>query len=378
MTEIKSTPLNLWRIIIKASTLFILFNLIFALTSPMKLIGKLSVHNWLVPGRERLPFGENPAEAHNLSLFNMDAMFASHKISGIEKTDDEYRIVLIGDSSTWGFYLENQDSLSHLLDEKDMISKSGKEIKFYNLGYPTISLSKDFIILDKVLEYGPDLIIWMITLESFPYSKQTFTPLVQQNSDLLLPLIDQYSLDIDPNSDDFANPTFWEQSLIGQRRQIADVMRLQFYAPLWAATGIDQYIPEEYTPRAEDLEADDNYYGLEVGSLEVDDLAFDVLAAGVDHAGDVPVLLVNEPTFVSQGENNHIRYNFFYPRWAYDSYRQILSEQAIENDWLYIDLWQAVDNSEFTNSAIHLTPEGSAQLADQLSPVILGLVNKAP
>lgn len=378
MTDNKPPPLNIWRILIKASVLFIVFNLIFAITSPMPLIGKLSVYNWLTPGRERLPFGENPAEAYNLSLFNLEAMFSSHKLSELDKTNNEFRVVLIGDSSTWGFYLENQDTLASILGRSELIANNDRNIQFYNLGYPTISLTKDLMILDKVLDYQPDLIIWLVTLESFPYPKQIFTPLVQQNPELVQPLIEDYLINIDPNSEDFIDPNLWERSIIGQRRQIADVLRLQFYAPLWAATGIDQYIPDEYPPRAEDLESKEIYYGFEPPHVSVEDLAFDILAAGIKHADEVPVLIVNEPIFVSQGENSDIRYDFFYPRWIYDAYRQILSDQANEYGWQYVDLWQAVDNAEFTNSAIHLSPKGSAQLADQLLPVIMEMVNKLP
>jgi hypothetical protein len=100
------------------------------------------------------------------------------------------------------------------------------------------------------------------------------------------------------------------------------------------------------------------------------DLAFDVLEAGMKRPGEVPVLLVNEPMFISRGENSNIRYNFFYPRWAYDRYRRIMLNLASEHNWRYIDLWQAVSNDEFTNSAIHLTPAGTAQLAERLAPVI--------
>jgi hypothetical protein len=82
------------------------------------------------------------------------------------------------------------------------------------------------------------------------------------------------------------------------------------------------------------------------------------------------VVIVNEPIFVSQGANSHLRYNFFYPRWAYDEYRQVLAEYAAAQGWQYYDLWQAVANSEFTNTAIHLTPLGSAQLAGELGGIL--------
>ena len=75
--------------------------------------------------------------------------------------------------------------------------------------------------------------------------------------------------------------------------------------------------------------------------------------------------------FISQGENSDIRYNFYYPRWAYDDYRQLLLDQSKENDWNYWDMWKVVDNSEFTNSAVHLSPRGETQFAARVRSVIL-------
>ena len=65
------------------------------------MIGQFSLYNQVVPGRERLPFGENPAEAYNLSTFQLEAMFASHQVTQA-KADDEFRVIVIGDSSVLG------------------------------------------------------------------------------------------------------------------------------------------------------------------------------------------------------------------------------------------------------------------------------------
>jgi hypothetical protein len=73
---------------------------------------------------------------------------------------------------------------------------------------------------------------------------------------------------------------------------------------------------------------------------------------------------------ISNGLNSHIRYNFFYPRWAYDEYRQLLAEHAAARNWHYLDLWDLVPMQEFTNSAIHLTPEGEAMLANEIAQAI--------
>jgi hypothetical protein len=171
------------------------------------------------------------------------------------------------------------------------------------------------------------------------------------------------------------HPTFWDRTLIGRRRDLADLLRLQLYGVAWSATGIDQEIPMTYTARTVDLEADPTFHGLQPPHLAADDLAFDVLAAGIGEAGSTPVLIVNEPTFVSHGQNSDIRYNFFYPRWAYDDYRQLLAAEAQRLGWHYLDLWDAAGNDEFTDSPIHLSAVGNARLAARLTGPILALAN---
>ena len=73
---------------------------------------------------------------------------------------------------------------------------------------------------------------------------------------------------------------------------------------------------------------------------------------------------------ISEGANSDIRYNFFYPRWAYDDYRILLHENAATNSWNYLDLWYLIPANEFTNSAIHLTPAGEQVLAGQIAAAI--------
>ena len=70
-----------WRVISKAVLLFILLSLLFAVITPLESLGQVSLYNWLLPGRLRLPYGETPAVSYNLSLFNIPAMFASHAVT---------------------------------------------------------------------------------------------------------------------------------------------------------------------------------------------------------------------------------------------------------------------------------------------------------
>ena len=79
MTASSSVTWGLFlRVTAKAALLFVLFNVVFAAIIPLDALGTLSLYNVLLPGRERLPYGEEPVQSYNLSLFNIPAMMASH------------------------------------------------------------------------------------------------------------------------------------------------------------------------------------------------------------------------------------------------------------------------------------------------------------
>ncbi|MBL8147724.1 MAG: hypothetical protein JNL34_15205, partial [Anaerolineae bacterium] len=149
-----SAPFTRWRgllrLLIKALAFFVALNLAFALLNPLPALGRLTLYNGLVPGRERLPYGESPA-AWNLTLDNLNAMFASQRLSQ-PKAADEFRVIIIGDSSVWGTLLENTETLAGLLNAQGL-SLEGKTARFYNAGYPPMSATKDLLLLDQALAY---------------------------------------------------------------------------------------------------------------------------------------------------------------------------------------------------------------------------------
>jgi hypothetical protein len=358
-------------VIIKGLALFVLVNLVFAWAQPLAALGRLSAYNRLFPGRLRLPYADDPSRSYSLSLFNLEAMFASHEIEAGAKPAGEYRVVFIGDSSTWGYLLPPTQTPAAYINAAGHTLAGGRRVRAYNLGYPVMSLTKDLLILSYAMRYQPDLIVWPLTLESFPNDKQLFPPLLLNNPGPVGELIQAYGLNLDPGDIPRREHSFWGQTLAARRRDLADLLRLQLYGPLWAATGIDQNLPETYTPRLEDLSADLSFHDLQPPRLLAEDLAFDVLEAGLELAGETPVLLVNEPMFISHGQNSDLRYNFFFPRWAYDDYRQMMAERSQASGWNYIDLWNRVPATEFTNSAVHMTPEGTELFARLVGEAIL-------
>jgi hypothetical protein len=238
-TSVSDSPIHPLPLLVKALILFIIFNLLAVAFFPPAL-GKVSAYNLLFPGRERFPFGENPQQAYNLSLFNVDAMFKSLVLDGTPKSDAEFRVFVIGDSSVWGTLLKSEETLPGLLNSASLTA-CGKNVRVYNLGYPTISLTKDLMILDQAMRYQPDLIIWPTTLEAFPKKQQLVSPIVANNPERVTALIDKYGLSLDTAA--LKQAAFLDKTIYGQRRNLMDLVRLQLMGVMWAATGIDQVYP---------------------------------------------------------------------------------------------------------------------------------------
>ena len=350
------------KLIIKVLSILILF----AIISPfIKSYGKISLYNLAFPGRLRFPFGENSSLSYNLTLNNLDAMFASHIISGSQKEDDEFRVVVIGDSSIWGILLQPDQTLPAMINS-ELHECNGKKVKVFNIGYPTLSLTKDLMIMAYGMRYKPDLIIWPLTLESFPHDKQLTNPLIENNMKLLRFENEKYNLDLDLGDKLSTLEQYYQNTIIFKRKEMADVIRLQFLGMMWSATGIDQYYPADYQKAQTDLENSLEFHGYSTQDDLDNDLNFNLLGSMMKIAGNIPIVFINEPILISDGLNHEIRYNFYYPIWAYDHYRTQLSTYMIKNKLAYIDLWDVVPNDEYTNSAIHLTSEGEVIFSNKV------------
>jgi len=374
VSEVDIQAVRFWkRVIIKGISLFLLVNLLFAPVNPLPMLGKISAYNRIFPGRVRFPYGEKPDLAYNMSLYSLQAMFASHELAAGKKPNDEYRVLLVGDSSVWGYLLKPDNTLAANINALSLKVVENKTVRVYNLGYPTMSLAKDLLILSDAMLYQPDLIIWLVTLESFPIERQLDSPILQNNPSSMQDLIRHYSLNLDLNDPRFSKGNFLNDTLIGQRRALADNLRLQLYGVMWAATGVDQYYPPSYDPPQEDLDSNVTFQGMQPPELDAKDLALNVLSAGSLIVGKVPIIYVNEPIYISHGQNSEVRYNFFYPRWAYDQYRQLFKQTCQQNAWRCLDEWNLVPADEFTNSAIHMSPLGTQMLATELGEAIISI-----
>jgi len=92
-----------------------------------------------------------------------------------------------------------------------------------------------------------------VTLESFPREKQLDSPIVQNNPARVKDLISRYSVNINQDDPRLITSGFLDSTLIGQRRALADIIRLANIWNFMAATGIDQYYPDSFEPPQSDL-----------------------------------------------------------------------------------------------------------------------------
>jgi len=350
----------IWRVVLKAAVLVVLFNVLAAQFSPTW--QRLTLYGVVFPARSRLPYAENPSESYNVTLASLSAMLAAHQITHT-KAPHEYRVLLLGDSAVWGWLLAHDQTLSACLNALNLQTPAGQTIRAYNLGYPVLDVTKDLLILQQGLDYAPDMVLWFITLAALYPDEQLFHPIVRQHPTEVRALIQQYDLALDPRELPAA-PNFWGRSLIGGRRAAAAWLRHQVYGVAWMMTGIDHRNPRFFQPVQRHLRAGTAMLdGTQEKIWSRSDLSLDVLAAGVQMAEDIPVIFINEPIYISDGLNSDLRYNFYYPRWAYDGYRDLLQSEAATQGWHYLDFWDAAPADEFTDSSLHLSPRATCDFA---------------
>ena len=361
--------INPLRLGIKAILIFILANLAFAFFDPP--VGSLTLYNRLVPGRLRFAFAGGPAV--DASVGELDALFASHIISG-PKQSNEFRVVLLGDSSVWGDLLSPSQTLSEQINQGNFAC-NGRRIVAYNLGYPHPFLIKDLLILDEAKKYQPDMVIWMITLDTL--RPRGPNPFVVTNQSRIISLVQRYNIHYGVSGLN-AGTSLWERTIIGQRSRLASLAALQEYGVYWAGMNYPVPDPAGYIPVKNDLDNATPFFMGYQANTDVSHFLFPLINSGYQIAGSIPLAVINEPMFISTGRNSDVGYNEFYPRWAYDAYRDIMSRDAHENGWRYYDLWNAIPQSLFMDTALHLSPKGQNVLAQLVAPVIMAACPSSP
>lgn len=348
---------------LKALILFILFNGLYLIVQPLPLLDHLTLYNRLFPGRERFPWSEHPAQSFSVSVTRLDALFASHRLAGTPKAADEYRVLFLGDSSIWGLEVAADGTAPACLDRLK-VPIGNKLLRAYNLAYPAPNALRDMLILKRALAYQPDLIVWPLTLRSlnrreFPLSDVVLAQADEANAiaaalGFTLPL---------------PTPNWTDMTFFAQRSALAAWWQHQLQGFAWRVSGVD-YAPREFSaPPQFDLAADTGY------DLSAQAVAREIIPFGMALAAaqQVPILIVNEPIYISSGAHSDVRYDADYPRAAYDQYRVELATLTQKEQWPYLDLWNAVPPTQFIRTALHYTPQAACIVAERIGASIQAL-----
>ena len=366
------------RVLLKAIFLFAVINVIFVLADPP--VGKITLYNHMIPGRLRFPYEQEPSfyfVGYNAPIYeDFNAMFGAHVISKT-KSASEFRLILLGDSSTWGVSVQAGETLSEQINRLHIQTCDGRNLHAYNLGYPMPFLMRDVLVLDKAMEYQPDMVIWLITLSTLePKTAETY--FITPHAERYLRIANAYHLQMPHFSKSIQKTSFWDKTIIGQRKRLKNIIFTQALGVLWAATGIDNHEglqPQTVFP-SRDVDNNLSYDGLLPNESPTlfESLMLDVLTAGIKVAGDIPVILVNEPIFIANGKNHLIRYNGIYPRWIYNDYRKFMFDWAKKEDHKLLDYWNALPPEYFSDPNYHRNSSGEKKLAEVLAGEVRNFV----
>jgi len=353
--------INPWRVLVKGILLFLVFEL--ALFSLAPNLGFINVYALLGMERQRFPINTLDATDTPLDVDNLDAMVASHIVSR-PKAPNEFRVMILGDSAVWGLNLTLDQTLPSQINDLKLAC-GNKKVITYNLSFPRSSSTKDLMILDKVMQYKPDMILWLVTWYTLEPKTRDDHVLIAQNPEEFYKLGRRF--DFLPKG--YQPPTLLDK-FFDQQRALFRVARYQLYPPIQLATDIDQIPgPPEVLPVG--LSSDTTFEGLRPPTLRKSQVSLDQVRDFYELAVKTPVLLINEPMLILNGiPNSDLRYNSYYPRWAYDQYRQYLGDTATQNDWNYLDLWNMFPSNYFTDTPLHLNPDGERLLAEAIAPSI--------
>jgi hypothetical protein len=360
------------RVAVKALLLFLVFNLIYAAIRPSP--------GWFIAirhgGYERFPALWIP-DVHNdggvtieREMFsNMDLLFASHILTRA-KAANEFRVFIFGDSSVWGTALYNGETLAGQINKLELHTCTGKRIVAYNLGYPSNSATKDLLIMQRAQQYQPDLNVWLFSMLAFQNIRQD-VPFVVDNPLGVQELMAEYGLPHDTSKLAVAQDSFWDATIVGRRRDLNLLIRLQASTLLLGSLGMDDpRIMNESGIHVRDApKSTDDFFGIHPPADLHKHLALETLpVASVITGGKI--VYVGEPIETSTGEFSNIAYNSTFPRWAYDQFREIVSGMSAENGWTYLDLWNLIPEEQFSTSIFHLLPAGEAALGGRVAEAV--------
>jgi hypothetical protein len=332
----------------KTLILFVIFNVLYLAAQPLDNTS-LTLYNRLFPGRLRLAWRAGEG-SYLVSETLLPRLIADHVISR-PKVADEYRVIVLGSSETWGYHILAHEAMPTLLDEMKLKAPDGRHVRVYNLAYVFADAFKDMLVLQTALdaETRPDLIV-------LPVNIYTFAPLLgmhwlaEDNPELALELIERYGIESVPREPLLERvnvaPYGWRHGFIEQRSDIAAWLTNQMYGFAWAALGEDNPLtgvrPLPFMSRQP--------IAASVNRADV----LDALVLLAQERG-VPLVMVDMPA------------NYIYP----ESYTTWLDERTVELGVPRLNCTNFFPSEAF-DGTVHFLADGHRLVAQQIAAWLAG------
>ena len=359
------------RVLAKALVLLLILNFacIAAGFNPIATLLKVNTWGLVGHGRARLAY---PSDFQNGQL-PAESLVAAHSLAYTPKADDEFRVVVLGESGIAGWGLHDNDTFTAQLTARSL-KIGGKRIVAYNLAYPSPSAPRDVLILDAALHYQPDLVIWFLTpaaLDDAPAAIGTNSTLFELNRARLQSITTRFGLQnwftthLDPEPD-------WHSWFAIQNQDALPVwlnsLLYPFQTPSLGIT--DRHMGSEPIP------AIARYTVGREGFTVIPNDTWRFLDVGKTLAQEAGarLLVINEPMLIGHGENIDVNYNVEYERAFYDNIRQKLTDYALAHGFWFGDLWDAIPAAAFTDTPLHADASGYAVLVDRVAAIFKDLL----
>jgi hypothetical protein len=327
------------RLLLKALILFVIFSTLLSLYPDMN-------YDWFrvfMPKLEKFPYYvvyHNDSANHGFDLqnvFDIKSLLDSHVISAEIKPENQYRIIFIGDSTTY---------FGNIYPIVNQITCGSKNLRAYNLGYPGVSATKDFMILQEAMKYSPDLVVWSVTY-SIEDNNQGF---IQANPGQYKQLTNNYHLPVTGST----SALNWKTAFFQSDKLRLETYLLMNYSILAAATGDQSKIIQ--TALRDDV---DSTQQAVVIAGHGGDAFLPIIQAFKKISRGVPILLINEP-----------RPNVITTLSQYLQFGKRISSLTSINHIPFLDIGNLVPDKDFVDR-VHRNKEGERLFDQAVIPAIL-------
>ena len=368
-----TSPRQFVRVLLKAVALLIIFDVLQMALGLSSALDHWPIYRAFTPPTMRLGLAEQIGDP---AWWRLNVLLDAHEIAQ-PKAPDEYRVVFLGDSSTFCLYCRAGEAIPKDVTDLGM-TIDGKRVRGYNLAYPGPDWLKDILILKHALHYQPDAIVWLVTAKGSSNQPTPAQPdahlFTRLNADELPELQRRYGFTT-WETQQYADAAAWYQSSIWLRGgRLRDWFMLLAQSIRTALLNPGQDQTKQYLLPGEPVTQRPIRFPAEItsdlpgyGTLPND--RWELLRVGQRMAQEagVPLLLVNEPIYIAGGPNSDVNYNSDYERAVYDRFRAAMTQFTREHGLPYLDLWNHLPPEEFSNTALHYNLQGNIHVAQEIA-----------